>query len=173
VINVSLDSLVPAKNELITRRANTQKRAIEAIDKALAMNRFQAIKLNVVVMKGFNDDELFDFAEFVRDRRVELRFIEFMPFDKNQWANDKFLSFIESKRMLEEQLGTPLQRLDDCPTSTSKNYGLPGFKGSIGFISSMSDHFCGGCNRVRITADGNLKICLFDNREINLKTMID
>jgi len=70
VINVSLDSLVPAKNELITRRANTQKRAIEAIDKALAMNRFQAIKLNVVVMKGFNDDELFDFAEFVRDRRV-------------------------------------------------------------------------------------------------------
>jgi cyclic pyranopterin phosphate synthase len=83
VINVSLDSLVPAKNELITRRANTQKRAIEAIDKALEMNRFKAIKLNVVVMKGFNDDELLDFAEFVRDRRVELRFIEFMPFDKN------------------------------------------------------------------------------------------
>jgi molybdenum cofactor biosynthesis enzyme MoaA len=80
---------------------------------------------------------------------------------------------VESKQMLEEQLGAPLQRLDDCPTSTSKNYGLPGFKGSIGFISSMSDHFCGGCNRVRITADGNLKICLFDNREINLKTMID
>ena len=83
VINISLDSLVPAKNELITRRANTQKRAIEAIDQALEMNRFKAIKLNVVVMKGFNDDELLDFAEFVRERKVELRFIEFMPFDKN------------------------------------------------------------------------------------------
>lgn len=66
-----------------------------------------------------------------------------------------------------------MKRNNDSPQATSKTFSIPGYKGQIGFISSMSDNFCGGCNRLRMTADGNLKICLFDNREINIKEMID
>ena len=94
-INISLDSLVPAKNEIITRRVNTTQKAIESIDKAIEMGVFKQIKMNVVVMKNFNCDEIINFVEFMKNRPIEVRFIEFMPFDKNQWKNDKFMSYYD------------------------------------------------------------------------------
>ena len=75
--------MVPEKNEFITRRLNTTQKAIQSIDKAISMNTFKSIKMNVVIMKNFNCDEIIDFVEFVKERPIEVRFIEFMPFDKN------------------------------------------------------------------------------------------
>lgn len=91
-LNISLDSLKPEKNELITRRPNTTAKALESLEKALALG-FESVKLNVVAMKGFNDDEFADFAELTRDRKVDVRFIEFMPFSLNDWEKGKFISF--------------------------------------------------------------------------------
>jgi len=134
------------------------------------------VKLNIVAIKNFNDDELLDFVEFIRHRPIELRLIEFMPFDKNQWNNSKFISFYEQRKIIEDGLGIKLQKTDDLEkdkSQTSKTYSIEGYQGKIGFITSMSQNFCGGCNRLRVSADGNLFICLFDNREINLKEMLD
>ena len=94
-VNISLDSLIPAKNRMITRRENTTEKAIKAVDKAVELGL--KTKLNVVAMRGFNEDELLDFVTFIKDKPVELRFIEFMPFDSNQWANKKFLPFFEQR----------------------------------------------------------------------------
>ncbi|CDW83479.1 molybdenum cofactor biosynthesis protein a [Stylonychia lemnae] len=103
--------------------------------------------------------------------KKQVRFIEFMPFDQNDWSKKKLLPYFEIRKQIENKYN--LIRNVDQSTSTSKTFRIQGFKGTVGFISSMSDNFCGGCNRMRITADGNLKICLFDNREINLREMID
>ena len=94
-VNISLDSLIPAKNRMITRRENTTEKAIKAVDKAVELGL--KTKLNVVAMRGFNEDELLDFVTFIKDKPVELRFIEFMPFDSNQWANKKFLPFFDQR----------------------------------------------------------------------------
>lgn len=122
-------------------------------------------------MKNFNEDELCDFVELTKLKPIAVRFIEFMPFGQNDWKNDKFISaetmlaIIKQKHPLAEQL--PFEM-----SSTSRNWRLPGYLGTFGFISSMSNHFCGTCNRLRLTADGCLKVCLFDNRELNLREMM-
>ena len=122
-------------------------------------------------MKNFNEDELCDFVNLSKEKPLSVRFIEFMPFGQNDWKNDKFISaeamlnIIKHKFPLVEEI--PFQL-----SSTSRNYRLPGYIGTFGFISSMSNHFCGSCNRLRITADGCLKVCLFDNREINLRDLM-
>lgn len=123
-------------------------------------------------MKGFNDDEFCDFAELTKDRNVDIRFIEFMPFSMNDWEKDKFISYKDTLNILEQKYN--LQACSDDPKdSTSRGYRVSGYKGKLGFISSMSEHFCGGCSRLRLTADGNFKVCLFDNREVNLKHLIE
>lgn len=108
---------------------------------------------------------------FTKDKELEVRFIEFMPFDANSWGDSKFFSF---QQMLDEI--KPVYHLEreneGDKSATSKVFKVKGHKGRIGFITSMSDHFCSGCNRVRLTADGNFKMCLFDNREINLLDLI-
>jgi GTP 3',8-cyclase / cyclic pyranopterin monophosphate synthase len=144
---------------------------LESLDKALTIG-ISSVKLNVVAMKGFNDDEFADFAEMTRDREIDVRFIEFMPFAQNDWERDKFISYHDIRAQIKQRFSL-LECGDDPKDSTSKGYRIPGFKGKLGFISSMSDHFCGGCNRLRLTADGNLKVCLFDNREVNLKHLIE
>ena len=93
-LNISLDSLVPAKNEFITRRPDTSKHVLNAVDQALDLG-LESVKLNVVAMRNFNDDELYDFAELTRERPLDVRFIEFMPFDKNDWKSGKFISMKE------------------------------------------------------------------------------
>ena len=147
---------------------------LRAIDKAFELG-IESIKLNVVAMRNFNDDELIDFVELTRERPLDVRFIEFMPFDKNDWKNQKFISMSEMHEIVERNYtAEAVEKIANEPaSSTSKGYRIAGYQGQLGYISSMSKHFCGGCNRIRITADGHLKVCLFDNREVNLKQMLE
>ena len=168
-VNISLDSLVPAKNEFITRRPNTTAPALKGLEQAVALGC--VTKLNVVAMRNFNDDEFADFAALSQNLPVEIRFIEFMPFDKNDWKTGKFIPQDEIMAKIKERF-PEVTPLENDKNSTSRAYQIPGFEGRIGFISSMSKHFCGGCNRLRMTADGHLKVCLFDNGEVNLKELL-
>lgn len=128
----------------------------------------RSVKLNCVMMKALNDMELLDFVELTRDQNLEVRFIEYMPFDGNRWTDQKFFSY---KEMIERiQAKYPgLHKLPTEKNETAKTYAIPGFKGRLGFITSMTEHFCSSCNRLRMTADGNLKVCLFGNEEISLR----
>lgn len=168
-VNVSLDSLVSAKNEFITRRPNTTEAALTTIDKCI--ERGLVTKLNVVAMKSFNEDELCDFVELTRDRKLAVRFIEFMPFGQNDWKNNKFVAADTMLSIIKEKYPT-VEELPFEMSATARNWRIPDSVGTFGFISSMSNHFCGTCNRLRLTADGCLKVCLFDNREINLRDMM-
>ncbi|CAL1526180.1 unnamed protein product [Lymnaea stagnalis] len=165
-INLSLDTLVPAKFEFITRRRGFDK-VMRSIDKALELG-YNPLKINCVVMRAINDDEICDFVAFTEHKPVDVRFIEYMPFGGNKWNTKKFVSYQE---MLEKihQRWPALVKLSDKENDTSKAYKVPGFAGQVGFITSMSEHFCGTCNRLRITADGNLKVCLHGNSEVSLR----
>lgn len=167
-VNVSLDTLDPLLFELVTRRKG-HARVLRAV--ALAQEAFPSVKVNTVVMRGVNDREVPDFVEFTRERDLEVRFIEYMPFDGNRWAEGKFVSYAEMLEAVARDGRFPegLERLPGHRSDVAKSYRVPGFAGRVGFITSMSEHFCGGCSRLRITADGNLKVCLFDNGEVSLR----
>ncbi|NXC45305.1 MOCS1 protein, partial [Penelope pileata] len=165
-INISLDTLVPAKFEFIVRRKGFHK-VMEGIHKATELG-YRPVKVNCVVMRGFNEDELLNFVDFTKDLPLDVRFIEYMPFDGNKWNFKKMVSY---KEMLDtiKQRWPELEKLPCEASSTAKSYKVPHFQGQISFITSMSEHFCGSCNRLRITADGNLKVCLFGSAEVSLR----
>nr|XP_014430290.1 molybdenum cofactor biosynthesis protein 1 isoform X1 [Pelodiscus sinensis] len=165
-INISLDTLVPAKFEFIVRRKGFHK-VMEGIHKAIELG-YNPVKVNCVVMRGLNEDELLDFVALTQDQPLDVRFIEYMPFDGNKWNFKKMVSY---KEMLDtvRQRWPELEKLPCEASSTAKAYKVPDFQGQISFITSMSEHFCGSCNRLRITADGNLKVCLFGNSEVSLR----
>ena len=168
VIAASLDTLRPEKFEFISRRPKAgHSKVMAAIEKSLDLG-FDPLKVNCVVMRGLNDDEILDFVELTREMNVDVRFIEYMPFDGNSWNTKKMVPYNE---MLDIITGAykDFQRVDDAPNDTSKGWKVPGFRGQVGFITSMSEHFCSSCNRLRLTADGNLKVCLFGNTEISLR----
>jgi GTP 3',8-cyclase / cyclic pyranopterin monophosphate synthase len=167
-INISLDTLQPVKYEEITRRKGWE-RVIAGIDLAIQLG-FKP-KVNCVVMTNFNENEVCDFVEWTRDRAVDVRFIEYMPFSGNRWQTEKMLSFNDMLKMIREKF-PEFTALENGPNDTSKAYHVPGYKGQVGFITSMTEHFCGSCNRLRITADGNLKVCLFGNKEVSLRDAI-
>ncbi|KAI5633342.1 radical SAM superfamily domain-containing protein [Phthorimaea operculella] len=160
-INVSLDSLKPHKYEQMARRAGLS-RVLAGIDLALQLD-YRPVKINVVLMKGFNDDEICDFVEYTRDREVEVRFIEFMPFSGNAWDDSKLVPHKVAVKALMERFPDALPCLPR-PNDTSR--------GSVGFISSMTKNFCSTCNRLRLTADGNLKVCLFGASEVSIRDAI-
>lgn len=166
VLNISLDTLVPAKFEFIVRRKGFHK-VMEGIHKAIELG-YNPVKVNCVVMRGLNEDELVDFVALTERLPLEVRFIEYMPFDGNKWNFKKMVSFQEMLDTI-RQKWPELERLPEEASSTSKAFKVPGFLGEVGFITSMSEHFCGSCNRLRITADGNLKVCLFGNSEVSLR----
>nr|XP_048699419.1 molybdenum cofactor biosynthesis protein 1 isoform X5 [Caretta caretta] len=165
-INISLDTLVPAKFEFIVRRKGFHK-VMEGINKAIELG-YNPVKVNCVVMRGLNEDELLDFVALTKNQPLDVRFIEYMPFDGNKWNYKKMVSY---KEMLDtvRQRWPELEKLACEASSTAKAYKVPDFQGQISFITSMSEHFCGSCNRLRITADGNLKVCLFGNSEVSLR----
>ncbi|KAF2073968.1 hypothetical protein CYY_004713 [Polysphondylium violaceum] len=169
LLNISLDTLDTHKFTLITRRLGWEK-VMESINKALSLN-FNPVKINCVVMKNINDMEICDFVEMTREKNVEIRFIEYMPFGGNKWSDKKFVSYTDMIKMIKEKFGA-LDRCVDEANNTSKTYQVPGFKGRVGFITSMSEHFCSSCNRLRMTADGNLKVCLFGNTEVSLRDIM-
>ncbi|KAG8189938.1 hypothetical protein JTE90_009079 [Oedothorax gibbosus] len=165
-LNISLDTLVPEKFQFITR-LNGYKNVMKSIDLALEMG-FVPLKLNCVVMNGFNEDELSDFVKLTENKNLDVRFIEYSPFGGNKWNDKKMVSYAEMLKLIQVEY-PELERLTDKPNDTSKAYKVPGFKGQFGFITSMTENFCSSCNRLRITADGNLKVCLFGKEEISLR----
>jgi len=160
------------------------------------------VKVNCVVMQHFNTNELRDFVELTKDMNLDVRFIEWMPFSDNGWNDGKFMSYQDMLRAitsdntpllsanadlastleaapslpmvasLQNVPPLPLERISDGPNDTTKWYRVPGYQGRVGFITSMSEHFCGTCNRLRITADGGLKVCLFGGDELSLRDVL-
>ncbi|XP_046859098.1 molybdenum cofactor biosynthesis protein 1-like isoform X2 [Xenia sp. Carnegie-2017] len=171
LLNISLDTLVPKKFEFITRRKHTGwHKVMKSIDMAVNLG-FHPLKINCVVMKGLNDDEICDFVALTQDMPVDVRFIEYMPFDGNKWNFHKFVSYQEMLKKIRAKWSNVV-KLENAVNETSKAYKIPGFAGQLGFVTSMSEHFCGSCNRLRITADGNLKVCLFGAAEVSLRELL-
>ncbi|PON69196.1 Molybdenum cofactor biosynthesis protein A [Parasponia andersonii] len=165
-LNISLDTLVPAKFEFMTRRTG-HHRVLDSINTAIELG-YNPVKVNCVVMRGFNDDEICDFVELTREKPVNIRFIEFMPFDGNVWNVKKLVPYAEMYDRVVKQFPS-LKRLQDHPTETAKNFKIDGHQGAVSFITSMTEHFCAGCNRLRLLADGNFKVCLFGPSEVSLR----
>jgi molybdenum cofactor biosynthesis protein A len=165
-LNVSIDSLKKDKFNQITRR-NYFEKLIENLN-LLEVNGFN-VKLNVVVIKGFNDNEIIDFIEMTKDRNIQIRFIEFMPFDGNQWNKEKLVSYAEILSQVNAFYSEQkVERIQDKPNDTAKNHKIKSYRGSFSVISSVTNPFCSTCNRIRLTADGKLKNCLFSNTETSL-----
>ncbi|MEW4925734.1 GTP 3',8-cyclase MoaA [Algibacter sp. 2305UL17-15] len=169
-INVSLDSLDAGKFKHITRRHEFQKVYNNIL--VLVKEGF-TVKVNAVLMKGFNDNEIIDFIHFTKDLPISVRFIEFMPFDGNKWDMSKMVSYAEVMDYVNEAFPEDkVERLQDAPNDTSKNYKIKGYKGSFAIISSVTNPFCDSCNRLRLTANGQLKNCLFSSGELDLLTTL-
>jgi len=164
-LNVSLDTLIPAKFQQITKRDKFQQ-TIDNIN-LLIKNGFH-VKINVVLMKGFNENEILDFVNWTKKDNIHIRFIEFMPFDGNKWEWNRIISLKEILDMIDAQ--HKVIKLLDGKNSTSKAYQVLGYNGTFAVISSMTNHFCGSCNRLRLTANGKMKNCLFSNEEVDLLT---
>ncbi|KAK0711349.1 hypothetical protein B0H67DRAFT_460983, partial [Lasiosphaeris hirsuta] len=172
-VNLSLDTLDPWQFQIMTRRPGFNA-VRKSIDRILEMNRAGAgikFKINCVVMRGLNDREILPFVEMTRDEDIEIRFIEYMPFDGNKWSKAKMFSYEEMLEVIRAKY-PDLRREAGHKNDTSKTFKVPGFAGRIGFITSMTHNFCGTCNRLRITGDGNLKVCLFGNAEVSLRDII-
>lgn len=166
-VNISLDTLDDKKYRYITRKGNLDD-ARRAIHKALELN-MDPVKINVVVIKGFNDDEITDFARLAYELPVHIRFIEFMPIgDLDYHTRDKVLSIDSVKQIIAKEYKL-LDGVNIRGYGPAKYLQMEGGKGSLGFISPLSDHFCGECNRIRMTADGKLRGCLYNKSEIDLR----
>lgn len=164
-LNISLDTLNREKFQYITR-SDKLDAVLEGI-RAARDAGFPIIKVNVVSIRGFNDDEVFDFVEFANVHDVIVRFIEYMPFSGNEWHLGGFLPTEELQARLEQRY--VLIPFHDEPSASARTYKIPGHDGRIGFISPVSHSFCASCNRLRLTADGYLRPCLHGNIEIDMK----
>ena len=170
-INISLDSLNHTKFNIITRR-NYFDKVWKGIETAEAIG-INPIKINVVLIRGINDDEILNFAKLARKRSLIIRFIEFMPIGADDnWSNDKVIKSEEIIEIMESGLDMKLVHIDNGQTQAAEEFMFEDGVGIIGFISSVSQPFCSQCNRVRITSDGKLRTCLFSNKETDLKRLI-
>jgi cyclic pyranopterin phosphate synthase len=169
-INISLDTLDAEKYKRITRGGDIQ-RVLDGIS-AARREGFSPIKINVVAMRGINDDEIEDFARLTIERPVHIRFIEFMPIDvATDWDENSFISSSETREII-SRIGTLNPVEHSGKSGPAEMYRLDGAAGQLGFISPLSNHFCDTCNRMRLTADGKLRTCLFSDHEIDLKTFL-
>ncbi len=166
-VNISLDTLDPEKFNLITRRNNFE-RVWQNIH--LLVDLGIHVKVNVVAMKGLNDNEINDFIKWTKDTPVHVRFIEFMPFSGNKWSSNKVLTWQQILQIIEQEYSfIPLKgEVND----TAKKYIVPGHAGTFAVISTMTSPFCSTCNRMRLTADGKMKNCLFSKGETDLLTAL-
>jgi cyclic pyranopterin phosphate synthase len=164
-VNISLDSLQEDKFKIITRRDlfHTVMGNIQML-----IDRGFHVKINVVVVKGINEREINDFIAWTKEEPIHVRFIEYMPFTGNQWNSDKVFTW---QQMLETAgRDYSFLPLSPEPNDTSKSYLVPGHKGTFAVISTMTGPFCGTCNRLRLTANGKMKNCLFSEHETDLLT---
>lgn len=162
-LNISLDTLKPERFKLMTGRDQFARvwnniRELEALP--------LHIKINMVVIDGYNEDELNDFVALTETMNLHVRFIEFMPFSHNNWKSAKVFPMTAMLNRIGQQFEfTPLE---NNPHDTARKFKVPGFQGTFAVISTMSEPFCSGCNRLRLTADGKMKNCLFSKGEADL-----
>ena len=168
-VNLSLDTLDRERFRQITRRDELPA-VQQALDSLLAHN--VPVKLNAVVMEGKNTEDIQPLAELTRDHPVEVRFIEEMPFNGEgnhypvlTWTHDRILSELQ-------RIYPGLQKRPDGPFSTAYTYQIPGYQGRIGIIAAFTRTFCGTCNRIRLTAQGTLKTCLYDNGVLDVRALL-
>jgi GTP 3',8-cyclase len=166
-VNVSLDALAPDRFFQLTRR-NSLAQVLEGLEAAQAHPELRPIKVNVVAMKDFTEAEVVRFAEFARTEPYVVRFIEFMPLDGDRsWSRDKVLPNDEVRRLIDAVY--PLEAVGRERHGTSRRWRFADGKGEIGFISPVTEPFCGDCNRIRLTAEGGLRTCLFSMNETDLR----
>lgn len=169
--NISLDTFRRKRFHELTGR-DTLPDVLAGIDAVLRAG-YENLRINAVVMKGVNDDELLDFARFTEDRPVTVRFIEFMPFSGNSWSDNRLVGMNEMLTMIEQEY--ELERIPDGPSPISRDYRLVNRKngrknrGKIGVIASMSQPFCDSCSRLRLTAEGRIMPCLHSPLEFDLR----
>lgn len=166
-INVSLDTLDADKFLLLTKR-NQFQQVKDNID-LLLENNF-SVKVNVVTMKGINESEINSFVAWTKDKPIHVRFIEFMPFTANQWHHEKVFSYKQILETISQEYD--FIKLKDEVNDTTKKYQVIGHQGTFAIISTMTAPFCATCNRIRLTADGKLKNCLFSKTESDLLTAL-
>lgn len=167
-INLSLDTLISSKFHSITLR-NQFDKVIDNLH--LLLNNDFKVKVNVVLMKGFNENEIVDFVKLTQYLPLSVRFIEFMPFAGNEWDRSKMISQNEILSELEKTFSSEeIQKLEDEKNFTARIYKIKDFQGNFGIISSITNPFCDGCNRIRLTANGKIKNCLFSHSETDLLT---
>ena len=170
-VNISLDSLQEEKYKRITRGGSLEK-ALKGIDSALKAGLLP-IKINTVLIRGINDDEVEDFVRLALERPLNIRFIEFMPTGEeviNEFEN-KFISVQEIKeKLIKKYLLNPIKIYNS--NGPANYFRIKGAKGTVGFITALSQHFCETCNRIRLTSEGKLRPCLFSNKGIDIKKTI-
>lgn len=170
-LNIHLDSLDRARFETITRR-DELPRVLAGIDRAVGAG-FRRIKLNAVAIKGLTEPDIVPLVRFARERNMEARFIEFMPLDaQHLWSLDRVLTADEMITILSREFGPLTPVPDGDPRAPATEYELAdGHR--VGFIASVSRPFCSNCNRLRLTADGKLRYCLFAREETDIKYLLD
>jgi cyclic pyranopterin phosphate synthase len=171
-VTISLDSLRPERFARVTRSGCTPAAVLAGVEACLAEG-LTPVKLNAVLMRGFNDDEAADLAGLARELGVEMRFIEYMPLDSaHAWDPSRVVTASETRRAIDARY--PLVPTgDDDPSSTSANYRFAdGAPGRIGFIAPVSNPFCGACSRLRLTADAKVRPCLFSTTEWDLMPLL-
>lgn len=167
-VNISLDSMREDRFLQITRSPGVD-RVRRAIELSIAHPSIERVKINTVVMRGINDDEISSFVDLCENPKVDVRFIEFMPTAEVDYSRD--LMVPESEIRL--RIGRPLRPINvDDPTAPAKLWQVDGLPGRVGFISTMTHKFCANCTRLRITADGRIANCLFSETLLDLKTLM-
>jgi molybdenum cofactor biosynthesis protein A len=164
-INISLDSLDAEEFKRITHTGQLEKIMLH-INHLLELK--MQVKINLVMLKNVNEHAIIDFVNWTEKHALDVRFIEFMPFEKNDWNKEKVLDYQSVLSNLEKQFD--IIKIEDEDNSTSRNYKVKGFKGNFGFITTVTNPFCESCNRLRLTADGKLRNCLFAKNETDLLT---
>jgi len=166
-VNVSIDSLQRDRFFAITRR-DSLPQVMRGLDALGRHPEVHPIKVNAVAMRGFTEEEAIPFAEFARSTAFQVRFIEFMPLDADHaWTRDSVLTGDEVRRIIHAV--HPLEELPREPSSTARVFRFADGRGEIGFVNPVSEPFCADCNRVRLTADGKLRTCLFSMHETDLR----
>ncbi|SEL13281.1 GTP 3',8-cyclase MoaA [Parapedobacter koreensis] len=166
-LNISLDTLSPERFQQLTRR---DKFSLTMRNIRMAIDRGFQVKINMVVMKGVNVDEVLDFVAWTKDEPIDVRFIEFMPFAGNRWTGEQVFAKQDIMDLITARYAAiPLHQ---DPHATSQPYAIPGHRGTFAVISTMSAPFCAGCNRMRLTADGKMKNCLFSKTESDLLSAV-
>jgi cyclic pyranopterin phosphate synthase len=167
-VNVSLDSLSHVRFAEITRR-DALDAVLRGLEEAERFPELRPLKVNCVAVKGFTEPEVQALAELARRKPYVVRFIEFMPLDADQaWDADKVLTGAEIRAIVEERW--PLVEIPARPSSTARRFRFADGAGELGFVSPVSEPFCSSCDRIRLTAEGQLRTCLFSRREWDLKT---